>query len=104
MSFLSKILLAAFWLCSIAVANPVSAREQTSGRTLSLPVGRHIDRARNGPLDYYKTLQKHNIEIPEALENVLQTQGAMVQANAKDSTCFASILLFSAAKSSHLRD
>ena len=43
---------------------------------LSVPVTHNVNKARNGPLEMYKAFRKFNIEIPEALQNVVHRQQA----------------------------
>jgi hypothetical protein len=71
----------AFWLglatiTSTATTNRngisalLKARSNTNVGTLSVPVSHNIHRVRNFHLEYYKTLAKYNLAIPEQLQKI----------------------------------
>lgn len=47
-----------------------------AGKTLSLPLGHNADIPRHGPTEYLKTLKKFKLEVPEGLQQVVDTHKA----------------------------
>ncbi|KAI2468292.1 acid protease [Annulohypoxylon bovei var. microspora] len=82
MAYFSSILVAvAFCLSLFTTANSSSAFGSKAGKTFSLAVAHNADVPRHGPTEYLKTLKKYKLEIPEGLQDVVDTHKTNVQAN-----------------------
>lgn len=77
MAYIANVLaVVAFWLSLFAVVTSVPILDDVNGKDLSIPVTHNVNRTRNGPLEMYKAFRKFNIEIPDALQNIVHKQQA----------------------------
>ncbi|RYO81461.1 hypothetical protein DL766_004049 [Monosporascus sp. MC13-8B] len=65
---------AALWFAFFAVVSSVPILEEMDDGSLAIPVTHNMHRARSGPLEMYKTFRKYNIEIPDALQRIVNKQ------------------------------
>lgn len=49
---------------------------RNTGKTLSLSVGHDADAPRHGPSEYLKTLKKYKLDIPDGLQELVDTYKA----------------------------
>ncbi|KAI1496413.1 secreted aspartic proteinase precursor [Biscogniauxia marginata] len=72
----------AFWvsLFTVATSSPILGKAAT-GKTLSIPLTHNADVPHHGPSEYYRTLKKFNFEIPERLQQIVDTHKAKTASN-----------------------
>ena len=68
--------LTTLWLPLFGTVASAPTLDEISKGSLSVPVTHNVNKARNGPLEMYKAFRKFNVEIPDALQNIVHRQQA----------------------------
>ncbi|KAI1107398.1 acid protease [Jackrogersella minutella] len=81
MAYFTNIMMAvAFYLSLFTTVVSSTASGSTASKTFSVPVAHNVDAPRHGPSEYLKVLKKYKLDIPDGLQELVDTHKANVEA------------------------